>query len=90
MSKEKLESLYKWLSRVKLPTAADENKASDLGQILLDLINSTDAEELEFLQFFYSNADFGPADDDVRWIIKNDFVKSKGKPLPRGYGDEDE
>lgn len=35
---EKLESLYKWLSRVKLPTPQDEAKASELGQVLYELI----------------------------------------------------
>lgn len=45
------------------------------------------ATELEFLQWFYANADFGPADDDVRYILEAEFVKETGKNLPEGYGE---
>lgn len=43
------------------------------------------ATELEFLQYFYANADFGPADEDVKNIIKEDFIQHKRKQLPEGY-----
>lgn len=43
------------------------------------------ATEFEFLSFFYGEADFGPADGDVRNIIKEAFVRSTGKELPEGY-----
>jgi hypothetical protein len=40
------------------------------------------ATELEWLEFFYDMADFGPADGDVRWMIKQEFKKQIGKALP--------
>lgn len=43
------------------------------------------ATELEWLQFFYSGADFGPADSDVRDWIKQSFIEETGKQLPEGY-----
>lgn len=46
------------------------------------------ATELEFLQWFYANADFGPADSDVREYLKASFVQQSGKQIPDGY-DED-
>ena len=48
------------------------------------------ATELEYLQYFYSAADFGPADSDVRYIIKEQFKEQTGKELPEGYGEDDE
>lgn len=47
------------------------------------------ATELEYLRFFYEEADFGPADEDVRSIIDERFAAKTGKALPEGYGDED-
>lgn len=47
------------------------------------------ATELEFLQWFYSNCDFGPADEDVRAHLKAVFVEETSKRLPQGYGDEE-
>jgi hypothetical protein len=43
------------------------------------------ATELEFLQWFYANCDFGPADEDVRMILKEEFIRESGKSLPDGY-----
>jgi len=48
------------------------------------------ATELEYLQWFYANADFGPADSDVRDIMNQEFVQDTEKELPEGYEDEDE
>lgn len=47
-----------------------------------------EATELEFLQWFYSNADFGPADEDVRLILQQRFEQETGKKVPEGYGRE--
>lgn len=47
------------------------------------------ATELEWLQYFYQEADFGPADQDVRDIIKCDFMRQYGKQLPEGYNGEE-
>ena len=46
------------------------------------------ATELEFLQWFYANADFGPADGDVRIALMQDFVAQVGKNLPEGYSEQ--
>ena len=45
------------------------------------------AEELEFLQYFYSAAGdcFGPADAEVYDAIKHAFTTHKRKALPEGY-----
>jgi hypothetical protein len=47
------------------------------------------ATELEYLQWFYDNADFGPADSDVRSIMEDEFVEEMGKAIPKGYEDEE-
>lgn len=43
------------------------------------------ASELQWLQWFYSNADFGPAHGDVmqHWI--QCFEEETGKRVPTGY-----
>ena len=46
------------------------------------------ATELEYLRYFYDAADFGPADSDVRWMIKEGFEKDTGKKLPVKYVDD--
>lgn len=49
------------------------------------------ATELEFLKWFYQNADFGPADGDVHYILKENFISGTKKDLPEGYAlDEEE
>ena len=48
-----------------------------------------EATELEWLRYFYDNADFGPADWDVRRIIQENFEHSTGKKLPSDYRYED-
>ena len=44
------------------------------------------ATELEWLRWFYGNADFGPAEEDVIYLMKLDFINEAGKDLPEGYG----
>lgn len=48
-----------------------------------------EATPLEFLEWFYLNADFGPADEDVRYYLKQQFIRETGKSLPAGFGDEE-
>lgn len=48
-----------------------------------------EATELEYLKWFYSWADFGPAEGDVRYYMRKDFEKRTGKLVPKGYRDED-
>ena len=43
------------------------------------------ATELEYLRFFFQNADFVPADSDVRDMINERFTRKTGKALPEGY-----
>ena len=47
----------------------------------------TDEEkiELEYLRYFFDKADFGPADDDVRYIIREGYTGT----IPKGYGDDE-
>lgn len=47
------------------------------------------ATELEYLRWFYQNADFGPADSDVRMYMDEEFVEETGKALPDGYEPEE-
>ena len=46
------------------------------------------ATELEYLRYFYNIADFGPADEDIRYMIKQRFKEDTGKELPIGYTDD--
>lgn len=43
------------------------------------------ASELEYLKWFRINADFGPADGDVKDIMNDNFMDSTGKNLPEGW-----
>ena len=49
----------------------------------------TEATELEWLEWFYANCDFGPAHEDVVYIMQEAFVKETGKAIPSGYSDEE-
>lgn len=49
------------------------------------MAESEQATELEYLQFFYAEADFGPADGDVRYHLAERFKEQTGKDLPEGY-----
>ena len=51
-------------------------------------MNREKATELEYLQWFYGAADFGPADGDVRYLMDQEFREQTGKDLPEGYGEE--
>lgn len=48
------------------------------------------ATELEYLKFFFQEADFGPADSDVRDYIRERFMNETGKNLPAGYNFDSE
>jgi hypothetical protein len=43
------------------------------------------ATELEWLQWFYSRCDFGPAHEDVLQAMMEDFIEETGKKIPDGY-----
>lgn len=44
--------------------------------------------ELDYLRWFYDNADFGPADGDVRHYLNEQYVSEGGK-IPAAYQDEE-
>lgn len=46
-------------------------------------------EELQYLRFFYQNADFGPAHGDVVQGINDQYADEYGS-LPAGYQAEEE
>ena len=43
------------------------------------------ATELEWLTWFIQNADFGPADGDVKREMRAEFQEKTGKRLPKGW-----
>lgn len=43
------------------------------------------ATKLEFLEWFYCYADFGPADGDVRQDLKLNFIEETNKNIPKGF-----
>lgn len=45
-------------------------------------------EELEYLRWWYHQADFGPADADVRDILDEEYTRETGNLLPDGYREE--
>ncbi len=49
------------------------------------------AEEVEFLRFFYNKVQpcLGPADSEIIDMIKKDFEKKTNKRLPTGYGHDE-
>lgn len=44
--------------------------------------------EFEYLKWFYVNADFGPADSDVRYCMNYQYTKQTGLPVPEGCDEE--
>lgn len=47
------------------------------------------ATELEYLKWFRTNADFGPADGDVKELMDQAFLRESGKLLPEGWDYDD-
>ncbi len=45
--------------------------------------------ELKYLRWFYENADFAPADDDVRQYMNEQYVR-EGGVIPNGYKEDEE
>lgn len=38
-----------------------------------------------FLEWFYLNADFGPADADVKWLMRQQYEDETGNSVPEEY-----
>lgn len=68
-----------------LPCSAASTDAKDK-----TMKNKEEATELEYLKWFRINADFGPADGDVQYLMNQRFEKETGKLLPKGWRNEDE
>lgn len=67
----------------------DDAKDLEVIEMAYVVAKGSDADnELKYLRWFYENADFGPADDDVRQIMNEQYVRSGGV-IPKGYGDEE-
>ena len=47
-----------------------------------------EATELEYLRWFRVNADFGPSDGEVKYIMDKEFEKETGKKVPRNWHSE--
>ena len=45
--------------------------------------------ELEFLRWFYQNADFGPGEADYMSSMMELYSDETGKPVPPGYGGDE-
>jgi len=43
------------------------------------------ATEVEYLSWFRCEADFGPADSDVKEMLNKAFMRQTGKNLPEGW-----
>lgn len=46
--------------------------------------------ERQWLEWFFVNADFGPADGDVRQMLQEQYEKKTGQTIPPNYRQEDE
>lgn len=49
------------------------------------ILSKETATELEYLKWFYCNADFGPSDSEIQDNMKIKFIKYTHKYLPTGY-----
>lgn len=38
-----------------------------------------------FLEWFFLNADFGPADADVKWLMRQQYEEETGNTVPEEY-----
>jgi len=41
--------------------------------------------ELDFLEWFYANADFGPADWDIQCMMQKEYEHETGNRVPDSY-----
>ena len=44
--------------------------------------------ELQYLSWFRINADFGPADGDVKYTMNGQYEDETGKKVPKGWLEE--
>ena len=66
----------------------DDAKDLEVVEMAYIVAKGSDADnELKYLRWFYENADFGPAEDDVRQIMNEQYVR-EGGVIPKGYENE--
>lgn len=46
-------------------------------------------DELEWLRWFARNVDFGPADGDVKALMRAEYEQRTGRKVPAGWRDEE-
>lgn len=51
-------------------------------------MSKEERDELEYLRWFYCNADFGPAHGDVIFHMNEEYVSETGNSVPEGYDEE--
>ena len=64
---------------------------STLGEIATNFAKQWEKEqaELHYLRWFKQTADFGPADSDVHMLLNEQYVRDTGRPIPKGWGEEE-
>lgn len=50
--------------------------------------NDEKQEAFAFLEWFFLNADFGPADDDVKYMMQEQYEEETGLKVPEEYRTE--
>jgi hypothetical protein len=84
---------YKGESAIRHGNARFDDDAVDLEVVEMAYVIAKDSDadnELKYLKWFYANADFGPADSDVRYYMNKQYIY-EGGVIPDGYkGYEDE
>lgn len=46
---------------------------------------ASSSDVFEYLHWFFVNADFGPAHEDVVKFYQEQYEELMGKPVPKGY-----
>ena len=46
---------------------------------------ASSSDVFEYLHWFFVNADFGPAHEDIMNFYQEQYVKDTGKQVPKGY-----
>ena len=52
-------------------------------------MSDMEKDELEYLRWFAANADFGPADGDVKAYMREMYEARTGKKVPPSWRDEE-
>lgn len=66
----------------------DEEESAPMFESICDGLDSLETE-VEYLRWFKRNADFGPADSDVHYIMDEQYTEETGRPVPEGWSQEE-